>query len=71
MPHRQCHPQRHHLLPAGPRPWLGVIRRTASGGPARSKGGSGLVIALIVGAFVLVVVVVAVIVVIVLKPLGA
>jgi flagellar basal body-associated protein FliL len=42
----------------------------AQAAPARSKGGSGLMIALIVGAFVLVLVVVAVIVVIVLKPLG-
>src|SRR5260370_20547004 len=50
--------------------WNGQTWVPAQAGPARSKGGSGLVIALIVGAFVLVVVVVAVIVVIVLQPLG-
>ena len=50
--------------------WNGQTWVPAQAAPARSKGGSGLMIALIVGAFVLVLVVVAVIVVIVLKPLG-
>ena len=50
--------------------WNGQTWVPAQAAPAQSKGGSGLMIALIVGALVLVLVVVALVVFIVLKPLG-
>jgi hypothetical protein len=48
--------------------WNGQTWVPAQAPPVRVKGGSGLMIALIVGVFVLVLVVAAVIVVVVLKP---